>query len=170
MRFNYSITHIPGAELHTADAFSRFPVSMPSNREFQSEASAYVDILVQHLPASDKRLQEIQVAQENDSVCCQLKSYCLTGWPRLSDIVGSLKPFVPVKDELSVSKGLLHRGNQLVIPQSMRSEILTKIYSGHQEIIKCWQRAMQSLWWPAINKDISEMISKCLVCCNYIQD
>ena len=68
---------------------------MPSDRdkELQSEVSAYVDNLVQHLPASDKRLQEIQVAQDNGSVCCQLKSYCLTGWPLLSHIVSSLKPF-----------------------------------------------------------------------------
>ena len=82
---------------------------MPSDRDkdFQSEVSTYVDILVQHLPASDKRLQEIQVAQESNSICCQQKSYHPTGWPFLFDIAGSLKPFVPVKDELSVSKGVV---------------------------------------------------------------
>ena len=83
-----------------------------------------MDILVQHLPASDKRLQEIQVAQESNSICCQLKSYRPTGWPFLLDIAGSLKPFVPVKDELSVSKGL--QRELLVILQSMQSEILTR--------------------------------------------
>ena len=81
------------------------------------------------------------MAQESGSVCCQLKFYCQSGHPYLSDIAGSLKLFVLVKDELSI-----------VIPQSMRSEILTKIHFGHQGITK-WQ-CSQCAWWPAISKDI----------------
>ena len=136
-----------------------------TDTEFESEVSAYIDILVQTLLATDKRLQEIQVAQGNDSVCCQLKSYCRNGWPQLSEVAGPLKPFIPVKHTLLISKGLLLRGSHLVVPLSLRSEILNKIHSGHQGLTKCCQCAIQSAWWPAISKDIGEMISKCLVCC-----
>lgn len=123
-------------------------------------------MLVHTLPATDKRLQEIQVAQDNDSVCCQLKSYCRNGWPHLLEVVGPLKPFIPIKHELSISKGLLLRESRLVIPLSMKSEMLNKIHSGHQRLTKCHQHAIQSVWWPAISKeDVGEIISKCLVCC-----
>ena len=60
MHFNYSITQVPGAQLQIADALSRSPVSAVSDThtEFRSEVSAYIDMLVQNLPATDKRLQE----------------------------------------------------------------------------------------------------------------
>ena len=167
MRFDFSITHVPGAELQIADALSRSPVSLVSDadNEFQKEVSAYVDLLVQNLPATDKRLQEIQNAQDDDITCSQLKYYCQNEWPHRSKIQGLLKKFIPVKDELSVSKGLLLRGSRLVIPQSLQSEILTKLHAGHQGISKCRQRALQSVWWPAITKDIEDTINRCLVCC-----
>ena len=41
-------------------------------------------------------------------------------------------PLKPVKGELSVYKGLLLRGDRIVIPPSLRQEILEKLHSGHQ--------------------------------------
>ena len=52
-----------------------------------------------------------------------------------------------------------------MIPQSLQSEMLHKLHAGHQGISKCRQRALQSVWWPAIGKDIEEIISRCRVCC-----
>ena len=119
-------------------------------------------MLVQTLSANR---QKISGNSCGDSVCCQLKSYCQNEWPHLSEVASPLKPFlIPVKHELSISKDLLLRGSHLVVPLSLRSEILNKIHSGHQGLTKCHQCAIQSVWWPAISKDIGEMISKCLVC------
>ena len=63
-----------GAKLQIADALSRSPVSTASDGEndFKHEVSAYVNMLVQTLPATDNRLQEIQTVQENDPTCSQL--------------------------------------------------------------------------------------------------
>ena len=52
-----------------------------------------------------------------------------------------------------------------MIPQSLRSEMLIKLHAGHQGISKCHQRAYQSVWWPAIGRDIEETINRCMVCC-----
>ena len=79
-------------------------------------------------------------------------------------MTSQLKPFVPVRDELSVSKGLLLRGNWLVIPQFLRVEMLNRLHSGHQGISKCRQQ-IQSVWWPAISKDVGNMVTQCSVCC-----
>ena len=167
MQFDYSIIHVHGAELKIADALSRSPVSSVSDadNDFQNEVSAYVDLLVQNLPATDKRLQEIQKAQDEDTIYSQIKYFCRNGWLHKSKIRGPLKRFIPVKDELSVSKDLLLRGSRLVIPQSLQPEILTKLHTGHQGISKCRQCALQSVWWPAITKDIEDTINCCLVCC-----
>ena len=82
-----------------------------------------------------------------------------------NEVTRYIKAIFPVKDELSVTNGLLLRGNRFVIPQSLRSEMLQKLHAGHQGISKCRQRALQSVWWPAISKDIKETISRCMVCC-----
>ena len=167
MRFNYTVIHVPGKSLCTADALSRSPVNTGSHSDskFQHETDAYVNPLIQNLPATDKRLTEIQSQQDQDPVCQKLKKYCQDGWPDRSSLTGPCKPYLPVTNELCVANGLLLRGGRLVIPPNLRSDILNKIHTGHQGITKCRRRAAQSVWWPGLTKDIEDKISKCPVCC-----
>ena len=121
MRFEYVITHVLGKQLQIADALSRSPVSLATDAyyELQRDVNAYVDLLVQTLPTSDHQLQVVKNAQANDETCTQIKSYCLNGWPDHTRLQGTLKRYLPVKDELSVTSGLLLRDNRLVILQSL---------------------------------------------------
>ena len=54
-----------GKELNTADHLSRLLVTLmdqlqdANDRAFQSEAEAFVNLVVNSLPASDKRLREV---------------------------------------------------------------------------------------------------------------
>lgn len=43
--------------------------------------------------------------------------------------------------------------------------MLNKLHAGHQGITKYHQWALQSVWWPAISKDIEETGNRCKVCC-----
>ena len=56
MRYKFRISHVPGTSLKVADALSRAPCStaQPTDILFQEETAAYVDYLVQNLPATDK--------------------------------------------------------------------------------------------------------------------
>ena len=62
MRFDYVITHVPGKQLQIANALSRSPVSSATDADyqFQKDVSAYVDLLVQTLAATDHQLQVVQ--------------------------------------------------------------------------------------------------------------
>ena len=126
MRFDYIIAHVPGKQLQIADALSRAPVSSATDADyqFQKEVSAYVELMIQTLPATVHQLQVVQEAQDSDVTCTQIKSYYQHGWPDQMRLQGTLKQYFPVKDELSVTNDLLLRGNRLVIPQSLRSEML----------------------------------------------
>ena len=160
------IIHVPGKQLQIADALSQSPVSLATDADYelQKDVSTY-DLLVQTLPASDHQLQVVKKAQDSNETCTQIKSYCLNGWPDRTRLQGTLKKYLPVKDELSVTSGLLLRGKRLVIPQPLQPEMLNKLHAGHQGISKCRQWALQSVWWPAISKDIEETINCCMVCC-----
>ena len=68
MRFQFSITHVPGKALTTADALSRAPLTQttPADEQLTADSDIYVSVVLQNLPVTDKRLVEIQKAQEQD--------------------------------------------------------------------------------------------------------
>ena len=62
MRFSYIVVHIPGKELYTADTLSRAPGEMhPSDSKFHDEIDASVNLVLDHVPATDVRLEQIRV-------------------------------------------------------------------------------------------------------------
>jgi hypothetical protein len=81
MRFDFTISHVPGNEVTIADAVSRAPVSTSSvaDQSLQSETTAYVNLVVESLPATEKRLQEIRELQDKDTVCHKLAEFCRSG-------------------------------------------------------------------------------------------
>ena len=169
MRFSFTIACVPGKDLNTADTPSRAPVSEgEDSREeaFRHEVKAYVNAIVRNLPATDKRLKAIQDEQNKDPVCCKLKEYCEKGE---IDWNGPVKQYLHVRTELSVVEDLLMRGNRVVIPLSMRADILEKLHTGHQGTTKCRQRAKESVWWPGIQKAIDDKVSNCPTCCKHQQ-
>ena len=86
MRFDYSISHVPGKLLYTADTLSRAPVIPPDANHILEDAQteAFVHVLASYLPASADRLQQFWVAQQQDSTCSQPITFCKQGWPTKS--------------------------------------------------------------------------------------
>ena len=63
-----------------------------------------------------------------------------------------------------MQSGLLLKGCQLVIPLSLRGEILDRVHSGLQGITKCRARARQAVWWPGMSREIEEIVRNCATC------
>ena len=115
---------------------------MPSQElPLQLETVAYVNTVVQNLPASTHQLERIRQHQEEDEVCQQVAAYCQSGWPSKQAMTGAVRLYDPVATELSVEKGLLMRGSRSVLPAALRLEMLDKLHTGHQGITKCRERA-----------------------------
>ena len=70
-------------------------------------------------------------------------------------------------DFLCYHRGLLMKGNCLVIPMSLQRDILKRIHEVHQGIVKCRERAKTSVWWPGMSKDIELFIGKCDKCAEF---
>ena len=166
MQFDYTISHIPGKELVTADTLSRAPLGKMTEKDisFGQDVSMFVNHIVNHLPATPRRLKEIQEAQQEDETSKKCFRYIQSGWPVSSKPNGEVKPLIPFRAEMNVQEGLIFRGDRIWIPQKMRTEILDKIHAGHQGIVKCKERARQSVWWPTINQDIEKKVMNCPIC------
>ena len=70
-----------------------------------------------------------------------------------------------VAAELSVEDGLLLRGCRIVIPTTLRSDVLERLHTGHQGIVKCRERARQSVRWPGLSAQLEKVVKNCRECC-----
>ena len=94
-RYHYVAKHIPGKLLVIADTLSRAPLSVSTEQEdLQAEVSTFIDNVISHLPATDKRLDEYREAQSQDPICSQVMKFCQPQWPQKSPANNNLVPYI----------------------------------------------------------------------------
>ena len=97
-----------------------------------------------------------------------LRDMVLRGWPsNRSDLPATLLPYWTYKDEVACYKGVIPKGDRVVIPSSLVSQVLKYIHRGHFGIEKSRLRACRCVVWHNMNVDISKMISQCSTCQTY---
>ncbi|XP_041372842.1 uncharacterized protein K02A2.6-like [Gigantopelta aegis] len=166
IRHSYEVMYTAGKNLTTADTLSRTPVGSPQEADLllENDATAFVQLVIDGLPATQNQLVQIKTRQQEDQVCSQVARYCREGWPAVkSKADPDIRPFFIVRDELMV-QGLLLFRTWLVIPAGLRKDILTRIHDGHQGIVKCRALARCSVWWPGISQQIQSMVENCGIC------
>lgn len=163
-RFDYSIEHVPGKHLYTADTLSRSPSSDKGDTTLAELAELAMEAAVSYLPASKHRLQEYQEAQKSDPLCSLVIKYCHTEWPRKTQIDEALAPYWQARGDLTLHGDLLLYGSRIVVPASLQRETLSKLHQGHQGVERCRLRANVSVWWPGLSTQIEEFIRKCTEC------
>ena len=67
-------------------------------------------------------------------------------------------------DELSVAHGLIVMGQKIIVPSSLRGEMVEKLHEGHLGIHKAIARAREVLFWTGMTVDLTETIKNCPVC------
>eukprot|EP00731_Ephydatia_muelleri_P004100 Em0002g276a len=166
MHYSYSITHVPGKLLYTADTLSRAPTTnSPKDLiPLQEEAEVFIDSAIQCLPTTGEKLKEFSASQASDAVCSQVMKYCQFGWPDKHRVTDDIKPYWTLRGYLTVHNGLLLYGRRIVIPVARQREILEKIHQGHLGIQRCRLRIMKSVWWPGVSAQMDKMIRQCHMC------
>ena len=170
-RFDYTIHHVPGKELYTADALSRAPSSVAGvvSEKFQTELEEFIDTITSLLPASKDCLEEYRSAQKEDSTCSMIRHYCGNGWPHKSQISDNLKQYCEIQSELSVCNDPLLHNCCIVVLKSLQKQTQEKIHHGHQGIQKCRSRASTAVWWPLMSSQINTMVKSCVECSKYVR-
>ena len=126
---------------------------------------------VQHedgLSVSPTRLQEFKRVTECDPEMQLLISAIHKGWPlSQKDCPTKLVTYYDSRSELVEDNGLVYRGERLVVPQLPRADMLKEIHRSHIGIGGCLRRARELLYWPRINAEVRDYISKCSICQTY---
>ena len=127
MRFNIrDMKHVLGKEMYTSDMLSK-QLSYENTEKSMvddDEMVPFLDSIIDSLPVSDVKLQQIIAAQAEDPVCSKVKEYILDGWPDKYKMSDSLKPYWNFSGELSVVGNLFLKSSRILIPSSLRLEVL----------------------------------------------
>ena len=165
MRFDYSIVHVPGKLLYTADALSRAPQTH-SEEDLRCSTciEAHMAAILSQFPANEDRLDVYRKAQAEDPTLSEIISYCTNGRPEKHSVKGPMKHYWQARHDLTIGEGLLLYQSRIVVPESLQHETLCKIHQGHQGIQRCRLRVTSSLWWPGVSTQMEELVKKCSTC------
>lgn len=131
-RFSITLVYKPGKELFIADTLSR----APSSREFVDDVTQNSDeqvhaLLSRIIPLETTR-SRYEAATNADPALQLVKSLMLRGWPEHRRYCPApVKPFWSVCHNLSQTGDLLLNGERIVVPISLRREVMEGIHDGH---------------------------------------
>ncbi|CAG5942117.1 unnamed protein product [Menidia menidia] len=84
----------------------------------------YVDCIVNNLPVSPTFMDTLKAQLEADSVCSRVMKMCADGWPEHAKQEPLQKNVWP---EQATQDGLLLKDTRLVIPATMRNDVLNRL-------------------------------------------
>ena len=163
-RFTYSVEHVPGKLLNTADTLSRNLLPTLEGDISTRDVDCFIHAVIASLPASSERVDVYKAAQAADTICQQVVTFCLKGWPEQRIHTKQLHPYWGARHKLTVVDDLLLYDSCIVVPLSLQAETLSKIHTGHMGIQKCLMRAKTSVWWPGMAGQLKRVIQECRIC------
>ena len=92
------------------------------------------------------KLERIRTATSMDPVLSNLNSVTMTGWPdKRKSVPEEIRGFWSYREEITTDNGVLFKRDQVIVPSSLRAEILRKIHKAHQGSDSSIRR-----WWPTV--------------------
>ena len=161
-QYSFRIQHIAG-NANTADSLSRLPSKQNdcSDTGFVCENYVRFVYMSNMLDLQAVTLSDMTCETSKDVTLSKLLAQIQTGkWSRDAD----LEPYSRIKDELSIFEGVILRGNRIVVPQSLRKQILSLAHEMHQGIVKTKQFLRTRFFWPGMDDATEKMIKNCQAC------
>ncbi len=163
LRYDVTFEYLPGKYLVVADTLSRAVPTRPVVSDTEDEVARHVHMVVENLPVSETKWAEFAEATKQDEQLQTVVDSIQNGWnPQVP-----CHPYDSFQGELTVLDGVVLRGTRIVVPTSMRSDMLERIHEGHLGIVKCRRRGREHFYWPSMNNDIEKLVSRCAVCQKY---
>lgn len=122
-----------GTEIPLADFLSRDCDA--SNLKYEEEESLKVAVI---LPMSLDAKEEIITATKEDPHLQSLLKTIIDGFPeKVDELPAAVQHYFNFKEEMSYLKGIIFKGDKIVVPKSQIPKILKHIHQGHLGIQSC---------------------------------
>ena len=115
--------------------------------------------------SQEGKINQIKCETSKDLSLVKLAKVVQTGLPdQCTEIDPDLHALWIHRWNLSIMDGVVMNGTRIVIPWSLQDEYLRFLHTGHFGISKCQTRAKSTVYWPRIDKDITNLIGHCDTC------
>ena len=163
--YDITLQYRKGKDMHISDTLSRAclpeSVTLSDNRNLD-----YCVNMLEHISVSKEKYSAIQNCTTSE--LSDLVSLVQNGWPDIKkEVPIALRPYWDSRDEYTVSDGVIYKGMRIVVPPSLRKTMLSLIHKSHLGMVKVKQRAREVLFWPAMNKDIEDVVRQCVQCAEF---
>ena len=163
--FSFKIHHVTGRNNTGPDAISRYPQKNQDPAEESEERAMTLQAMstlnvvtniiswdmVKDHTLKDKTLQDLITAIHD-------------GFAREDNRMGPLKQYKQYADSLYTINGVVMLGQKIVIPASLREQVLDALHAAHQGVGAMCQRAADTVFWPGITADITKKREECSHC------
>ena len=124
--YEFRIVHISGKSIGLADCLSRLPAG-------EADALLEDDLMVCTADSiTAKEHAMIVEATQEDPELKQLRKMIISGWPEMkAELAHNVGAYWDFRDKLSTYNGIVYKGNRIVIPASMRKDMLKRIHKSH---------------------------------------
>ena len=167
-QYNYSIEYRNTSAHGNADVLSRLPSGPDAHldHEEEEEDNMYVINAIKTISSQLKPTDPGVLLKESakDPTISTVIRYTQEGWPQKKASTEKAEEFRKVADFLSVEHGCLLYGTRVVIPQSLRKQVIDILHTSHFGIEKMKHLARTAVYWPGLDFDIKEQCRKCTSC------
>ena len=80
-----------------------------------------------------------------------------------------MRPYWSYRGELVVIDSIILKGRHIVIPNSLKQQVLDQLHMNHMGIEKTKLLACESVYWSSINTDIENYIKHSAMCLEFQQ-
>ena len=154
--YNYELLYRPGDANANADALSRLPLQDTAVPEYAPNDVHMVD-----LERAPVNAEEVNRHSMKDPELVKVMSYVQEGWPEDASCSDSYKK---KRHELSVERGTLLWGMRVVVPPTLRRQVLEELHKGHIGIVRMKALSRSYVYWPCMDTDIEGHVSSCEPC------
>ena len=154
-QYRVQIIYKPGPDIFIADWLSHH-----NHIEGKDKPIKGMDIRIDTIQSATDMLVCIsmsliqQATTQYDHLQC-LKSYIIAHWTSTKDkLDNSLKPYWSYRDELAVTDRVMLKARCIVIPTSLRQQVLDQLHTNHMGIEKTKRLTCKCIYWSSINVDI----------------
>lgn len=163
--YDLVVTYKPGKFMYIPDTLSRSPLSDVYNDEVTNNVIQQVKLMIDSLNISMNKLKLIKDKTRNDVNLMALIKCIQSGWPKYkANVTKELSEYWSYREELFVVDNVIFKGNLVLIPKSLREEMLALVHEGHLGIDRCKRRAREVMFWPGITSDVELYVRRCTTC------
>ena len=169
-QYRVQVIYKPGSDIFIADWLLRHNHAEGKDQLIK-DMELWVDI-IQTTTDMPKCLSmtELQQASSQDNHLQKLIHFIITGWPYSKDKISEeLKSYWSYRDELAVIDGIMLKGMCIIIPNSLRQQVLNQLHINHMGIVKMKLLAHKCVYWHSINADIEKYIKQWPTCLEFQQ-